>query len=232
MIHHVPAEQRHFNDFEWLKTYWLFSFSDYRDPDNNRFGPLRVFNDDIVEPGTGFPTHPHREMEIVTVVLEGEVTHEDSMGSRTVIGPGEVQRMSAGTGVTHSEYNRGKTPVHLCQVWFLPDRPGLTPSYEQKQFAEAQWKGSLLPLASGRGASGAVSIHADATLYRCALEKGGRLPYFTGQGRGVFLYLLSGKLTLKGQALEAGDQVRTEGEDTLTFEAESLSDLILIDVKL
>ena len=121
MIEIVKAGARHLSDFGWLKTYWLFSFSDYYDPRNIQFGALRVFNDDVVQPGTGFPTHPHEEMEIVTIVLDGEMTHQDSMGNKTVIRTGDVQRMSAGTGLTHSEYNLADRPVHFYQIWIFPD---------------------------------------------------------------------------------------------------------------
>ncbi len=126
MIDIIKADQRHFSDFGWLQTYWLFSFSSYFDPQNIRFGSLRVFNDDVVNPGTGFPTHPHEEMEIITIVLEGEMTHQDSMGNKTVIKAGDVQRMSAGTGLTHSEYNLAEKPVHFYQIWISarPKRPG------------------------------------------------------------------------------------------------------------
>lgn len=129
MIKIIPKGKRHFSDFGWLKTYWLFSFSDYFDPDNTRFGALRVFNDDIVAPGTGFPTHPHREMEIITIVLEGEITHKDSMGNKMVIRAGDVQRMSAGTGIIHSEFNLGDEPVHFYQIWIYPDEAELQPGY-------------------------------------------------------------------------------------------------------
>ena len=122
MIQVITATERHFSDFGWLKTYWLFSFADYYDPGNIQFGALRVFNDDVVEPGAGFPTHPHEEMEIITLVQSGEITHEDSMGNRAVMRAGEVQRMSAGTGLTHSEFNLGREPVHFFQVWILPDK--------------------------------------------------------------------------------------------------------------
>jgi redox-sensitive bicupin YhaK (pirin superfamily) len=134
MIHVVREHQRYFSDFGWLKTYWLFSFSRYYDPANIQFGALRVFNDDVVEPGTGFPTHPHEEMEIITIPLNGELTHEDSMGNKTVIRGGEVQRMSAGTGLTHSEFNLGNEPCHFYQIWIYPDVKGLEPTYDQREF--------------------------------------------------------------------------------------------------
>jgi hypothetical protein len=154
MIHTIRSTQRHFSDYHWLQTYWLFSFSDYFDPDNIQFGALRVFNDDVVQPGTGFPTHPHREMEIITLVLEGEMTHQDSMGNRAVIQAGDVQRMSVGTGLTHSEFNLAETPVHFYQIWILPDIPQLKPSYDPKQFDPSGWQNRLLPVASGQGIPG------------------------------------------------------------------------------
>src|SRR5210317_1860784 len=147
MIEIIKADERHFSDFGWLKTYWLFSFSNYFDPHNIQFGALRVFNDDVVEPGTGFPTHPHEEMEIVTVVLDGEITHEDSMGNKSVIRKGDVQRMSAGTGLTHSEFNLADKPVHFYQIWILPDQRGLSPSYDQKRFDTGLVKNRVYPVA-------------------------------------------------------------------------------------
>src|SRR5210317_1297551 len=162
MIEIIKADERHFSDFGWLKTYWLFSFSNYFDPHNIQFGALRVFNDDVVEPGTGFPTHPHEEMEIITIVLDGEMTHEDSMGNKAVIRAGDVQRMSAGTGLTHSEFNLAEQPVHFYQVWLLPDKKNLEPSYDQKSFTFNEWQNTLLPIASGQGVENTVSFHTNA----------------------------------------------------------------------
>lgn len=226
----IPAARRHFSDFGWLKTYWLFSFSEYYDPANIQFGALRVFNDDVVEPGGGFPTHPHREMEIVTVVLEGQVTHEDSLGNRAVIGPGEVQRMSAGRGITHSEFNLGDRAVHFCQIWLYPDIPGLEPSYDQRRFEPEEWADRLLPVASGRGAEGAVTFHTDATIFRAALTPGRAASHAVEPGRRAFLYLLGGALRAGGVALSAGDQARVDREGALELRADSPADLILIDV--
>lgn len=172
MIDIIKADQRHFSDFGWLQTYWLFSFSDYYDPHNIQFGALRVFNDDVVAPETGFPTHPHEEMEIVTLVLEGEMTHQDSMGNKTVIKAGDVQRMSAGTGLTHSEFNLTDKPVHFHQIWIYPDTKGLAPSYDQESFDAEAWANRLLAVASGQGIDGAVTFHTDATIYRCSMDKG------------------------------------------------------------
>ena len=162
----IKANQRHFSDFGWLQTHWLFSFANYFDPRNIQFGALRVFNDDLVAPGTGFPTHPHEEMEIVTIVLDGEMTHADSMGNNAVIRTGDVQRMSAGTGLTHSEFNLASQPVHFYQIWIFPDEAGLRPTYDQKSFHPDAWRNRLLPLASGQHLPGTVSFHTDATIYR------------------------------------------------------------------
>lgn len=230
MLEIVKAGQRHFSDFGWLKTYWLFSFASYFDPHNIQFGALRVFNDDVVEPGTGFPTHPHNEMEIVTVVLEGEMTHEDSMGNKAVIRVGDVQRMSAGTGLTHSEFNLADTPVHFYQIWILPDTPELKPSYDQRNFQPHEWQNKLLPLASGRGLHDVVTFHTDATIYRCELEAGHRLSFAQTSGRRIFVYLRTGEMTVDGQRLQKSDQARIDTEQPLILQAQLDTDFILIDL--
>lgn len=230
MIEIIKADRRHFSDYGWLQTYWLFSFSDYYDPKNIQFGALRVFNDDVVQPGMGFPTHPHEEMEIVTVVLEGEMTHKDSMGNRTVIRAGDVQRMSAGTGLTHSEYNLADKPVHFYQIWIFPDKKGLAPTYDQKFFEEEEWKNRLLPVASGQGIKGTVTFHTDATIYRCALDRDREVVHTRTTGRRLFAYLTRGRLTANGETLMEKDQARVDIETPLILRAEEPSDLILIDV--
>ena len=230
MIEIIPAAKRHFSDFNWLKTYWLFSFSDYYDPRNIQFGALRVFNDDVVEPGTGFPTHPHREMEIVTIVLDGEMTHEDSMGNRTIIRAQDVQRMSAGTGLTHSEFNRAEKPVHFFQIWLFPDQPQLAPSYDQKTFSATDWKNRLFPVASGQNQPGAVSFHTAATIYRCGLETGYSVTMELSAGRRIFVYLIRGRLSINGQAMTEKDQARIDIDDSLVIKAPEPAELILIDV--
>ncbi len=229
MIEITRSGNRHFSDFGWLKTYWLFSFSSYFDPNNIQFGALRVFNDDVVEPGTGFPTHPHREMEIVTIVLEGEMTHEDSMGNRTVIKAGDVQRMSAGTGLTHSEFNLADEPVHFYQIWFFPDIAGLEPTYHQKNYDTKCWKNRLFPLASGQGIPGTVTFNTDATIYRCSLEEGNHVDYVAA-GRRIFVYLTEGRVELNGHDLAANDQARIDIDEPLRIEANDDASLILIDV--
>ena len=230
MIQIINASERHFTDFGWLKTYWLFSFSSYYDPRNIQFGALRVFNDDVVAPGTGFPTHPHEEMEIITIVLEGEMTHEDSMGNKTVIKAGDVQRMSAGTGLTHSEFNLDRDPVKFYQVWIFPDKPGLPPSYDQKSYDPIVWKNKLFPIASGQGFSESVSFHTAATIYRCDLDSGKKISFQSGPQRRLFLYVTHGELLLNGKTLRAKDQARIDLEDGFELLASTDSDFILIDV--
>jgi len=214
MIDVIRAQDRHFSDFGWLKTYWLFSFSRYFDPHNIQFGALRVFNDDVVEPGTGFPTHPHEEMEIITIVLKGEMTHEDSMGNKTVIKAGDVQRMSAGTGLTHSEFNLADTPVHFYQIWIYPDQSELEPTYDQRTYDPSEWKNKLLPVASGQNLQKVVTFHTDATIYRCDLEAGGEITFDRTKDR---------------QIAEA-DQARVDIEEPLILAAEQSAEFILIDV--
>jgi redox-sensitive bicupin YhaK (pirin superfamily) len=213
-----------------LKTYWLFSFSNYYDPHNIQFGALRVFNDDVVAPEGGFPTHPHEEMEIVTIVLEGEMTHKDSMGNTAVIKAGDVQRMSAGTGLTHSEFNLADKPVHFYQIWFFPDQAGLEPTYDQKSYDANKWKNKLFPVASGQDLAGAVTFHTAATIYRCALDAGKKVTHDVTAGRRIFIYLTNGEMAANGVNLMAEDQARIDIDEPLVLRAVKHSDLILIDV--
>jgi redox-sensitive bicupin YhaK (pirin superfamily) len=230
MIEIIKAEQRHFTDFGWLKTYWLFSFSNYFDPHNIQFGALRVFNDDVVDPGTGFPTHPHEEMEIVTIVLEGEMTHQDSMGNKAVIKAGDVQRMSAGTGLTQSEFNLSDKPVHFYQIWIYPDESGLKPTYDQRNYKPVEWENKLYPVASGQGISDTVTFHTDATIYRCSLNAGKSVTYKQTSERRIFVYLTSGQIAVNDMAFKSKDQARIDVEEPLTLNAQEDSELILIDV--
>ena len=226
----IRAADRHFTNFGWLKTYWLFSFASYYDPHNIQFGALRVFNDDVVEPGMGFPTHPHEEMEIITIVLAGEMTHQDSMGNKAVIKAGDVQRMSAGTGLTHSEFNLSEKPVHFYQVWVFPDLAGLEPGYDQRSFPPMAWQNRLLPVASGQGLDNVVTFNADASIYRGQLDIGNKLTFNNAAGRRVFIYLIGGELLVDGLALHQEDQARIDTERPLALEAGSDCDFILIDV--
>jgi len=230
MIKIIKADDRHFSHFGWLKTYWLFSFSDYYDPENIQFGALRVFNDDVVEPGTGFPTHPHQEMEIVTVVLEGEITHQDSMGNKAIIKAGDVQRMSAGRGLTHSEFNLADQPVHFYQIWIYPDVRGLTPTYDQKHFSPSSWKNRLVPVASGQGLQDVVTFHTNATIYRADLDKGQQVEFKADDSRRIFIYVTNGNLSVNHQKLEREEQARIDLEGKLILKANKNTGLILIDV--
>ena len=227
----IRAKDRFHLESDWLSAYWLFSFDRYYDPNNVTFGPLRVFNHDTVKGGAGFPTHPHREMEIVTYVLEGALRHKDSAGGAGLIRAGEVQRMTAGAGVAHSEFNPSeKETVKLLQMWVLPRSAGLTPSYEQKRFTTEQRAGALLPIASGQDVPGAVSVHQDVTFYVSRLRGGDHVAHELKPGRRAFLYVIDGEVTLNGEKLSAGDQARVTDVTKLEIAGERESEIILIDL--
>ena len=230
MIKQIKSDERHFSDFGWLKTYWLFSFANYFDPDNIQFGALRVFNDDVVLPGRGFPTHPHNEMEIVTIALEGEITHKDSMGNEAVIKAGDVQRMSAGTGLTHSEFNLSDSETHFYQIWIYPDTPGLKPSYDQKTFDPTEFKNKLVAVASGQNIPGAVTFHTDATIYRADLDEGKNISYTAGEARRIFVYVRGGKAEINGREFSHTDQARIDLEKNINIRSIDGNSLVLIDV--
>lgn len=227
----IKAKDRFHIESDWLSAYWLFSFDRYYDPNNTSFGPLRVFNHDTIAGGGGFPTHSHLEMEIVTYVLSGKLAHKDSTGGVGFINAGEVQRMSAGTAIAHSEFNASETdPVRLMQIWVLPERAGLTPSYEQKQFTTEQRTGVLLPIASGQGVPGGVKIHQDTTFYVSRLRLGDQVVHELKTGRRAFLYVIEGEITLNGETLSTGDQARITDLNRLDAAASSESEIILIDL--
>jgi quercetin 2,3-dioxygenase len=231
MIRVIRNSERYHFESDWLSTYWHFSFDHYYDPANMGFGPLRVFNDDVVQPSSGFPTHGHREMEIITYVLDGELEHKDSSGGDGRIGPGEVQRMSAGTGIRHSEYNPSPDKaVHLLQLWITPAEQGLSPSYEQLQFTREQRAGKLLAVASGRDAPGTVKIHQDATMYVAVVRPEAKITHALGQRRRAYLFVIDGELRVNGELLASGDQARIEGESRLSFEASKPSEIVLLDL--
>lgn len=231
MIQKIAAKDRFHLESDWLSAYWLFSFDRYYDPNNMAFGPLRVFNHDTVKGGTGFPTHPHREMEIVTYVLEGSLAHKDSTGGVGFIRPSEVQRMTAGTGIAHSEFNASETaPVKLLQMWVLPERAGLTPSYEQKQFSTEQRTGKLLPIASGQDMPDTVKVHQDVTFYVSRLNEGNAVSHRLGNGRRAFVYVIEGEVKLNGETFGVGNQARVTNEAELRIEAAKQSEIILIDL--
>jgi redox-sensitive bicupin YhaK (pirin superfamily) len=230
MIQIIPSEKRHFSDFGWLQTYWLFSFSDYFDKENTHHGSLRVFNDDIVLPQTGFNTHPHEEMEIVSIVLDGEMEHQDTMGNKTIIRKNDVQRMTAGTGLQHSEWNYGETPVKFMQIWILPDKTGLQPSYDQKSSSPEQWQNNLYLLASENGSKDVVSLNTDAKLYRSILHKGKTISFQTGKDRNLFIYIIEGNIKLNGHSLNTRDQARISKEDSLQLTTDECADFVLVDI--
>jgi redox-sensitive bicupin YhaK (pirin superfamily) len=225
----ITSDSRENRDFGWLQTHWLFSFDDYFDPDNVDFGVLRVFNDDLIAPGKGFPAHRHSEMEIVTMVLEGRLAHRDSAGNQRFLGPGEVQRMTAGTGVLHSEMNEGKGPVHMYQMWFIPDRGGLKPSYQQRRFPFFEKPNALVPIVSKEGVDGSLMINSPATLYGCMLESGQRIA-LDAPGHILFAYMTSGGLEANGTKLGQGDQLRCTANGTLEFKADVDSKFVLVDM--
>lgn len=218
MINIRKSDQRGKTKIDWLNSWHSFSFGNYYDPGNMGFGTLRVINEDIVNPGTGFGTHPHRDMEIITYILEGALQHKDSLGTGSVIVPGDVQRMSAGTGITHSEFNpQPDKPVHLLQIWIFPEKDGLQPSYEQKNFTEKREPGKLTLLASKNGEDGSVTIHQDASLYVLDLEKSVGYRYVIQRRRMVWLQVVRGEAKVNGQELKQGDGAAVTGEEVLDF---------------
>jgi redox-sensitive bicupin YhaK (pirin superfamily) len=230
MLHRVPAAQRHFRDFGWLQTYWLFSFDDYHDPQNERFSSLRVFNDDIIAPRAGFPLHGHKEMEIVTVILDGELTHEDSLGNRASIRTGDIQRMSAGRGIRHSEFNHGDRPVHLYQLWLEPRVKNVEPAFAEFNFSEERPGDGFLALVSGSPEiSAPLSMNADGIIYRLFL-KGGETSTFHSAGRSIFIYLSAGELNVNGEHLLPGDQLRVINEELLHLESRQSSAGLLLSL--
>ena len=231
MITIRKAKERGHADHGWLDTYHTFSFADYWDPRHMSWGPLRVINEDRVAAGTGFPTHAHRDMEIITYVLEGALEHRDSLGTGSVITPGEVQRMSAGTGVRHSEYNASRTePVHLLQIWIQPARAGIAPEYEQKTFPDSERRGRLRLIAAPDGRDGAVTIHQDAAVYATTLARGEAVEHALAAGRLGWLQVARGALLLNGERLAQGDGAAIEDEHALAIEALEHAEALLFDL--
>jgi redox-sensitive bicupin YhaK (pirin superfamily) len=215
----------------WLDSQFSFSFADYYDPEHMGFRDLRVINEDHIAPGQGFGTHPHRDMEILTWILDGELEHRDSMGSGAVIRPGELQHMTAGTGITHSEFNPSKTkPVHLLQIWILPEKRGLKPGYEQKEFPAAELTGGFRLLAAHDGRDGALQIRQDSELYVARLENGGKASHELKPGRHAWVQVARGAVKLNGKALEGGDGAAISGEEHLDFTATADSEILLFNL--
>ena len=215
----------------WLDSYHSFSFADYYDPAHMGFGPLRVINEDRVQPGEGVPTHPHRDMEIITYVLEGALEHKDSIGTGSVIAPGDVQRMSAGRGVQHSEFNPSRTDgVHFLQIWIEPKFTGIKPSYEQTRFTAADKRGRLRLIASPDGADGSVTIHQDARVYAALLDGADRVAHAPAAGRRVYVHVARGTVQVNGMKLAAGDAARLVDEAAVTLDGADAAEVLLFDL--
>jgi len=236
MVRVRRSGERGMTEIGWLDSRHTFSFGDYRDSDHVHFRSLRVINEDRVAPRSGFPTHPHADMEIVTYVVSGALQHRDSMGNGSTITPGEVQRMSAGTGIRHSEMNSSKTePVHLLQIWIFPEQRGLAPGYEQKRFPDAERNGRLRLVAARDGRDGAVTIHQDAAIWAATLPAGARVEHTLAHGRGAWLQLIRGELEVatdggKATRLAAGDGAAVEDASKIAIQASAEAELLLFDL--
>jgi hypothetical protein len=231
MITVRPAAERGQTRLDWLDSRHSFSFGDYYDPAHSQFRSLRVLNDDKVAPGTGFGMHPHRDFEILTYVVSGALEHKDSLGTGAVVRPGEVQRMTAGTGVLHSEFNPSESePVHLLQIWLTPERRGLTPGYEQKAFSETDRRGRWKLVASHDGRDGSVTVRQDAELYAALLAPGETATHTFRNSRHGWLQVARGSVTLNGKPLTAGDGAAVSDEARLTVSATQPAEVLLFDL--
>ncbi|MCX6169338.1 MAG: pirin family protein [Ignavibacteriales bacterium] len=231
MIDIKRSNERGHTQIDWLDSRHSFSFGEYYDPSNIHFGPLRVMNDDVIQAGEGFPTHPHRDMEIVTIILEGTVAHKDSSGGQGTITVNEVQRMTAGNGIFHSEFNASDSEtLKLLQIWFIPNKMGLTPSYEQKKFSHDVKKNKLLKVVSGIKEEGVIFINQDAEIFLSDLDKGKEIKYEMKKNRGVYLHLIEGEANVNGISLLPGDAVKIEDEKELLISAVIDSKIILFDM--
>ena len=231
MIEVIPSDSRGSADHGWLQAKHTFSFADYHNPARVHFGPLRVINEDRIAPGQGFPTHPHEDMEIVTYIISGAIEHKDSMGNGAVISAGEVQRMTAGTGVQHSEFNHSQDDeLHLLQLWMFPEEKGLVPGYEQIKFTREDKLNQLKLVGSRDGRDGSVTIHQKVDLYASVLEAGTELTHSTISTQKVFVQVISGDLTINGETLAAGDGAQIRDEVSTSIVAISDAELLLFDM--
>jgi redox-sensitive bicupin YhaK (pirin superfamily) len=231
MITIRKSDERGRANHGWLDTHFTFSFADYFDPEHVQFRTLRVMNDDRVAGGGGFPMHPHRDMEIVTYVLEGALEHRDSMGNGSVIKPGDIQYMSAGTGVTHSEFNASNTnPVHLYQIWMMPDKRGLKPAYDQKNFTEAEKRGKLRLIASPDGREGSVKIRQDNELYATVLSEGDSVKHALKPDRHAYVQVARGSVELNGKPLDTGDGAAISAEKAVELTGVQDAEVLLFDL--
>jgi quercetin 2,3-dioxygenase len=226
-----PSEERGAFDHGWLDTKHTFSFADYQDPRHMGFRSLRVINEDVVAPGKGFGTHGHRDMEIITYVLDGALQHRDSMGNGSIIRPGDVQRMTAGTGVTHSEFNPSAgEQVHLLQIWILPERSGLPPGYEQRTFSADERRGRLKLVASRSARDGSLTVHQDADIFAALLSPGQELVHALGPERHAWVQVARGALAVNGTEVAAGDGVALSEEPRVVLRAEQPTEILLFDL--
>lgn len=231
MIQVRKSKERGHADHGWLKTHHTFSFSTYQDPEHMRFRALRVMNEDVVLPGQGFGTHPHNDMEIVTYVLEGELEHKDSMGNGEVLHAGEFQRMSAGTGITHSEFNPSSSEaVHLYQIWLYPERKGIEPSYEQKRFPDSEQQNQLRLVAAPQAEQGALKIHQDVRIYLSKLDSGQEVTHSLSTGRHAWLQVLRGKVRLNDVPLDVSDGAAVSDEEQVLITATDNAEIMLFDL--
>jgi quercetin 2,3-dioxygenase len=231
MIHIRESRERGHANHGWLNTYFTFSFADYYDPKHVQFRTLRVLNDDRIAAGAGFPQHPHQDMEIITYVLEGGLAHRDSMGNGSVIRPGDVQYMSAGTGVTHSEFNASKSePAHLLQIWMLPEKKGLKPVYGQKNFAESEKRGRLRLVASPDGRDGSVTVRQDNELYATVLGKGESVRHELKRDRHAYVQVARGSVKLNGKELQEGDGAAISEEKAVELTGVKDAEVLLFDL--
>jgi redox-sensitive bicupin YhaK (pirin superfamily) len=225
------ADERGHAQHGWLDSFHTFSFADYYDEAHMGFRALRVINEDRVEPAQGFGTHPHRDMEIISYVLEGGIEHKDSMGTGSVIRPGDVQRMSAGTGVRHSEYNASKSePVHFLQIWLMPAERGITPSYEQKAFTADEKRGRLRVVASPDGRDGSVTVHSDAVLHAGLFDKGESAELPLREGRHAWVHVARGKVRVNGKELAAGDGAAVSEQASVKVEGVDGGEVLVFDL--
>jgi len=225
------SQERGYADHGWLKSYHSFSFAEYHDPQHVHFGPLRVINEDRVVPGAGFGTHGHRDMEIISYVLEGELAHKDSTGTSSTIRPGDVQRMSAGSGVQHSEFNGSQQrPVHFLQIWILPNVIGIPAGYEEKSFTEDEKRGRLRLIASPGGAQGSVHIHQEAQVYAGLFDGPEHSELRVVPGRLIYVHVARGRIVANGEALEAGDALKLTDEPALHLSGGEAAEVIVFDL--
>jgi redox-sensitive bicupin YhaK (pirin superfamily) len=225
------GNERGHADHGWLESFHSFSFAEYHDPDHMAFGPLRVINEDRVAPGKGFGTHGHRDMEIISYVLDGELAHKDSMGTGSVIRPGDVQRMSAGRGVMHSEFNHSNSQVtHFLQIWIMPNVTGIAPSYEEKRFEVADKRGRLRLVASPHGTQGSLTIHQDARVYAGLFDGAESATLDIAGGRRVYVHVARGGIRVNGKLLDAGDAAKMTDVDRLELTQGSAAEVLVFDL--